>query len=706
MQNNRFSRYVRVGCLAIVFLLGLPMQAKDYVYTFSSAGNGTFFDVTGAPNGWTYTTTGDVSIDQNGGADFFLREGASLTMTSSRNYTGKLEKIFLPISKSSEELVITAYSGEDKLGTLSYGSVDGAIGYMLTGFTSVITIDNKPISLEFKGPETAEGTTSSATISGPGPLTISIDEPTLYPSEEDEEITFDAEDFAGADLSNTSINGILYTLNVSQDGEGFDGSGEEGVICLVTTLTDTSVGQVASHVANNDYQPGDAGYAADFSGGITMMVPTGSGIIKIDAETTTGYALHVKIGNNTPVEVASTTRDVLEVPYTVTEDTYVYVYLVAVAPSAGTRVGKRDTAYGRIFSICRSAAPPKPTKVTIEISEAAKTTYVGDYNLDFTGSDLAAYVVTGYEKSDGTIWLTRVYDVPAGTPIYLKGAQGSYDVDISDASTSYYQNLMLGNNSSESLTVTSDATDQYYNVTASGFNIINGSKSIGSHKCYLRLPTTLPAAKAGSGQSVKITSAGKTTLCSDVDLDFSGLTNVKAYTATGYDKSDGTIWMTRVERASAGTPLYIKGDEGTWTIPSSAQQTYYANMLKGNNSDASLTINATDGEYTNHFLAASGFSTFEGTKAVGAHKSYLQILTSYLTPKSGARGMSEGFVIGEREGEVIALTLGAGDGETTGIKAVGEYKGDAEVIYNLNGQRVENPGKGLYIINGQKVVMK
>ena len=347
-----------------------------------------------------------------------------------------------------------------------------------------------------------------------------------------------------------------------------------------------------------------------------------------------------------------------------------------------------------------------PTKVTFTIGEAGKTTYVGDYNLDFTGSDLAAYVVTGYEKSDGTIWLTRVYDVPAGTPIYLKGAQGSYDVDISDASTSYYQNLMLGNNSSESLTVTSDATDQYYNVTASGFNIINGSKSIGAHKCYLRLPTTLPAAKAGSGQSVKITSAGKTTLCSDVDLDFSGLTNVKAYTATGYDKSDGTIWMTRVERASAGTPLYIKGDEGTWTIPSSAQQTYYANMLKGNNSDASLTINATDGEYTNHFLAASGFSTFEGTKAIGAHKSYLQILTSYLTPKSGARGMSEGFVIGEREGEVIALTLGAGDGETTGIKAVGEFEGDAEVIYNLNGQRVENPGKGLFIINGRKVVIK
>ena len=45
--------------------------------------------------------------------------------------------------------------------------------------------------------------------------------------------------------------------------------------------------------------------------------------------------------------------------------------------------------------------------------------------------------------------------------------------------------------------------------------------------------------------------------------------------------------------------------------------------------------------------------------------------------------------------------------ETTGIAGV-EMNDDAEqkVVYNLNGQRVANPTKGLYIVNGKKVIMK
>lgn len=42
---------------------------------------------------------------------------------------------------------------------------------------------------------------------------------------------------------------------------------------------------------------------------------------------------------------------------------------------------------------------------------------------------------------------------------------------------------------------------------------------------------------------------------------------------------------------------------------------------------------------------------------------------------------------------------------TTGINAI-ENDQDENVIYNLRGQRVENPTKGLYIINGKKVIIK
>ena len=50
------------------------------------------------------------------------------------------------------------------------------------------------------------------------------------------------------------------------------------------------------------------------------------------------------------------------------------------------------------------------------------------------------------------------------------------------------------------------------------------------------------------------------------------------------------------------------------------------------------------------------------------------------------------------------------DDETTGIEAVESnsetVKENAREYYNLNGQRVMNPSKGLYIVNGKKVIIK
>ena len=47
-----------------------------------------------------------------------------------------------------------------------------------------------------------------------------------------------------------------------------------------------------------------------------------------------------------------------------------------------------------------------------------------------------------------------------------------------------------------------------------------------------------------------------------------------------------------------------------------------------------------------------------------------------------------------------------GDNVATDIDAVGAEGAGKQVIYDLSGRRVENPGKGLYIVNGKKVMMK
>ena len=53
------------------------------------------------------------------------------------------------------------------------------------------------------------------------------------------------------------------------------------------------------------------------------------------------------------------------------------------------------------------------------------------------------------------------------------------------------------------------------------------------------------------------------------------------------------------------------------------------------------------------------------------------------------------------------LQLVFADSETTGINDVISKTADVRCgVYNLNGQRVAKPTKGLYIVNGKKVIVK
>ena len=198
-------------------------------------------------------------------------------------------------------------------------------------------------------------------------------EAVIEPLEDEKPVTFNNEDFIvedeegnkkEADLSNYSVNGILYTLNTSVDGEGYDGSGEEGVICMMTTLTDAQVAAVAGKVDAETYQPGSADYATEFSGGITFLLSAGKGYIELDNEVSQGYDLHMKIGSSDPVDVGSTTRQVVKIPYETEEDVYVYVYLVQKAsmsrPETPRVIGRRETAHGRLYSVrCSVSKDPQ-----------------------------------------------------------------------------------------------------------------------------------------------------------------------------------------------------------------------------------------------------------------------------------------------------------------------------------------------------------
>lgn len=54
-----------------------------------------------------------------------------------------------------------------------------------------------------------------------------------------------------------------------------------------------------------------------------------------------------------------------------------------------------------------------------------------------------------------------------------------------------------------------------------------------------------------------------------------------------------------------------------------------------------------------------------------------------------------------------SFSIDFGDGETTGIDDVRSQMSDVGgEVYNLNGQRVAQPAKGVYVVNGKKVIIK
>ena len=189
---------------------------------------------------------------------------------------------------------------------------------------------------------------------------------------------------------------------------------------------------------------------------------------------------------------------------------------------------------------------------------------------------------------------------------------------------------------------------------------------------------------------ITITGAGQTTWCSASDLDFTGVEGLKAYTATGYNRTTGTIWLTRVQEVPANEGILLIGDPGEYKVPQKSTTTYYMNMFKGTLEP--ITINEAEGEYTNYYLSNGasgvGFYKVEGTRDIGANRAYLPLLKG--TTQAGTR-----FIGIEFE-----------DDGTTGVKEVksGEVKG--EEWFTLQGQRVAKPGKGLYIRNGKKVVVR
>ena len=151
---------------------------------------------------------------------------------------------------------------------------------------------------------------------------------------------------------------------------------------------------------------------------------------------------------------------------------------------------------------------------------------------------------------------------------------------------------------------------------------------------WTKIPATMPAEDVTitgtftlltDEDVIQITSAGQSTWCSKYDLDFTGVEGLKAYTATGYDRISGTIWLTRVYQVPANEGIFLMGNADEYHVPHKSTGTYYANLMVGTLQP--ITIYETDGEYTNYYLSNGdsgvGFYKVNGSVDLKANRAYL-----------------------------------------------------------------------------------
>lgn len=189
---------------------------------------------------------------------------------------------------------------------------------------------------------------------------------------------------------------------------------------------------------------------------------------------------------------------------------------------------------------------------------------------------------------------------------------------------------------------------------------------------------------------VVVGSTGYATFCSPFALDFSGVTDIRAYIASGFNPATGNLLLTRVTEVPGGEGLYIVGTEGSYDVPKTTTSMYYSNLLKG--VTEATNISPTDGSMTNFILSNGnygvGFYPVSTTGELAAGKAYLQLPTALLGSN------------------VKAVNLTFDDDDPTAINDLDGFKDSKDLIYNLAGQRIQKMQKGINIVGGKKIFVK
>ena len=304
-----------------------------------------------------------------------------------------------------------------------------------------------------------------------------------------------------------------------------------------------------------------------------------------------------------------------------------------------------------------------------------------------TNAGTATVTITGKDNYTGT--KTAYFTInKAPLTITAKSYTINQKDDLPEFEVTYsgFKNSETSSVLTTQPTITCDATDS---ETAGVFDItLSGAAATNYSFNYVKGTLTINEV---TSVSIAVNSYGKGTCRGELPLDFTNVSGIYAYIVSGFKPSEGNLVITMVDEVPARTGLYIVGTPGTtYNIPVKETDFYYSTMMKG--VLVATVIPANEDGYTNYVLSADGHGgvifKLSNNASSPANRAYVQIPSS---------------IVGARK----HLGIETDDGSTTGLDGVftpdtEEAEGD---YYNLNGQKVQNLKRGIYIKNGKKVII-